>query len=492
MQIRTFLSEGNPVLWLPTSLVCQFQRWRIGACLQSLSRLSKLESPIKGTLASLLSYMMRSVDSNPIVTESHLAEALANLNHHGIAGHFGMFFLHDLNLDARPGESLLPEIQDDSQQLLADMKDTPCQRTTRRIFFPENGHNLNNYPLGRNPTWAAITRCLSTLPTILLKEWHPLASTQRQMQIGKIFVMFTQQFPCYLQKALLAESWSTVTTLDEAMACWTLKKIRDSIINANFRPCNAGLLGSRTGKEDMPFSERRHIFFPPPDFEHHANSKWLGFLTHGGYLECYHRLLQETSRGDNHESALDALDEHLRDIFHHLQCLPVSQLGTQSSPGQPWIQAGGHLQFIVNPKYFKIDGVGKSGGNNGERRQRLTVSRKQFEKMIGGSRVQHAAAKRRRDRVSAKTLGRRKPPFRKMKKDAANSMCKKAESGESSDSDRGSHMSSDKADSGEDSENRDWDEGVDEGSDDGDKGKRTYFLRSMVSVWLPILVINYC
>src|ERR1700735_1683507 len=120
--MKGFLSTGNPILWLPSNVIFAFQRHRIGSCQAALSRLSKLQSPIKGTLVSLLSYMMRSVDTNPITTESYLKDALRDLNYHGVVAYFGMFFLHELNLDTRPEEPILPEIQDDNELVLRSMK----------------------------------------------------------------------------------------------------------------------------------------------------------------------------------------------------------------------------------------------------------------------------------------------------------------------------------------------------------------------------------
>ena len=141
-------------------LVCQFLHHRIGACLASLSRLSKLESSMKWNLACLLSYIMHSTDTNLIIMESYLREALADLNSEGLTTTFGMFFLHDLNLNARPQESMLPEIQDDSQLDLA--VSAFCPKIHRSINRPHGLEdcNMNNFPLGRNSTWSAVKRCL--------------------------------------------------------------------------------------------------------------------------------------------------------------------------------------------------------------------------------------------------------------------------------------------------------------------------------------------
>lgn len=406
------------MLWLPTSIACSFQAHRIGAGLSALSRLSKLQSPIKLTLATLLSYMMRAVDTNPIVKELYIRHALMDLNFHGIVGRFGMFFLHDLNWNASSGESLLPEIENDTQAMLASIKATvtgpQLYRHSPTLDLTDE-EDLNDYPLGRNPTWAAIKRCLLNRPLILLKAWHALHHLQHHTQVGGIFVMFTNQFWLYIHKDQLVKDYLPVSTLEEAMAIWKVQNIQSFLQRVDFIPCNAGLPGSRPGVQDMPFRDRRHIFFPPSGSKNHPESKWNGFLRSNGYLARYHQLLEVIKEsGDDAQSLQNAVDEDLAVIFGHLQCLPLSRPSSKSSPGVLWTQINGRAQLTVNPVYFKIKGVGNSGDGH-KRNKPFAISRKEFEKAIGhqGSSTKPPERNRRRRLVSSRTLGRRKPPIKK-------------------------------------------------------------------------------
>jgi len=390
--------------------------------------------------------MMRAVDTNPIIKESYIRRALMDLNFHGITGYFGMFFLHDLNWDAPPGEPLLPEIENDTQAMLASIKATVTRPQPYRhspTLDLTDEEDLNDYPLGRNPTWAAIKRCLLTRPLVLLKAWHPPHRLQNHTQVGNVFVMFTNQFWLYIHKDQLVKDYLPVSTLEEAMAIWKLQNIQSFLQQVDFIPCNAGLPGSRPGMQDLPFCDRRRIFFPPPSSENHPESKWNGFLRSNGYLSCYHRLLKVIEEsGDNAQSLQNAIDEDLAVIFRHLQCLPLSRQSSKSSPGVLWTQLNGRAQLTVNPVYFKVKGVGNSGDGH-KRSKPITISRKEFEKAIGhpGSSTKPPVRNRRRRLVSSRTLGRRKPLI---KKNSLRGSCGETGSGnESPDDNQTEHESSD-------------------------------------------------
>jgi hypothetical protein len=353
--------------------------------------------------------MMMSVDSNPIVKDQYLRDALRELNPHGITAHFGMFFLHDLNLDAGPEVPLLPEIQNDTKLVLAAMK---AQKTSRpkapSLAFQ---HTSNDYPLGKNPTWTAIQRRLSTDPMSLIAQWQPLDGLEHHSELGHIFSLFTTQFWAYLHMDQLTRDLMEISTLEDAMKAWTVQNVIGTISEPAFIPCNAGLPGSRRGVQDLSFSERRHIYFPPPDAEHHPDSKWSSFLESSGYLTRYHQLLKRISDCDQAEAELKSLDDTLSNVFGHLQCLPFVQQSTKSSQGQIWMKLGGRIKVSVNPVYLKIKGIGKAIVRRIT--QRATVTKKQFNKKLGITAPLKSKSRQKRNNVSSKSLGRRKPPVRR-------------------------------------------------------------------------------
>jgi hypothetical protein len=361
--------------------------------------------------------MMRSTDTNPIITESYLREALADLNSEGVTAAFGMFFLHDLNLDAGPEESVLPEIQNDSELDLS--VSAPRPKIRKFVYMPRGLEdcNMDDYPLGRNPTWSAVKRCLRNRPQILLREWLPVKGLHNLTQIGSIFVTFTSQFwtkvhPGRLKGDRPGKPKENEFSIDTAMKRWTMEHIRDNVPDASFEPCNSGFPNSRPGKMDPPFYDRRRLYFPLPSFEHNPKSEWLSFLKPGGYLHQFHQLINtiEECEEDN-QSTLGVIDEDLKNIFDHLQCLPFSQQSTKSSKGLLWSQSKDKIRFMVNPKYLKVDGISHSSDNQ-RGYNPLTISKREFEKKIGLS--VPPTRKRREGRTSTRTLGRRKPPARQV------------------------------------------------------------------------------
>lgn len=333
--------------------------------------------------------MMRAVDTNPIITERYLKDALHALNIDGMMTHFGMFFLHDLNLDAGPDKPILDEIEEDSTSVLAVMKHLVARKQTRQPTErqPTSEEIGNYYPLGMTPTWAAIKECLLTQPAILLKKWMFPSDIRSRAQVGRMFVTFTQQWWKYLElDESLAESLDHLSTLEEAMAAWTLENIHSRIPDVViFEPCNARFPGSRPGLWDQPFGERKHTYFSPSSFHPPEKSEWRSFLAQKGYLTEYHNLLRDIEEADREpHSSLKAIDDDLELIFSNLQCLPVTTKATHSTLGKTWTVSKGKVKIVVNDTYFNVEGIENGHGRNQKPSKRLVKTRKRtFEKKIG-------------------------------------------------------------------------------------------------------------
>ncbi|KAG1729380.1 hypothetical protein EDB19DRAFT_1577854, partial [Suillus lakei] len=164
--------------------------------------------------------------------------------------------------------------------------------------------------------------------------------------------------------------------LQEAMKCWTITSIDDTLATVAFKACNAGLhdhtgvTPGRMGPRSRTFVDRCSLFFLDPDASYKDNTQWSALWEGDGYIAEFHRVTQMM---DDDQQAL--LKQGLSEIFSEIHCLPAS--GTRV-----WTQRNNAVVFMTNPAFYRIDCIGKGG----ESQKRVTRARC-TTKLIKGKRI---------------------------------------------------------------------------------------------------------
>src|SRR5277367_5481516 len=92
---------SNPILWIPSHIWFNFLSKRMQSIYQVQHQLYTTHPPNYGILMGLLTYLLQSILFTPQTVSSYVNESLALLQFHQVVDRFGMFFLHDLNLNQR-------------------------------------------------------------------------------------------------------------------------------------------------------------------------------------------------------------------------------------------------------------------------------------------------------------------------------------------------------------------------------------------------------
>ncbi|KAG2352383.1 hypothetical protein BDR07DRAFT_1498420 [Suillus spraguei] len=114
-------------------------------------------------------------------------------------------------------------------------------------------------------------------------------------------------------------------SLQEAMRCWTITSVDDTLAAVTFEACNAGLhdrtgiTPGRMGPRSKAFADRCSLFFPDAGASNKDKAQWSVLWDADGYIAEFHRMMKTR---DEDQQAL--LKQGLCDVFSHLHCLPAS------------------------------------------------------------------------------------------------------------------------------------------------------------------------
>jgi hypothetical protein len=188
--------------------------------------------------------------------------------------------------------------------------------------------------------------------------------------------MFTKHIWLMLTSEVLKGIRPHPNSLQEAMKCWTITSIDDTLAAVTFEACNAGLhdhtgvTPGRMGPKSRAFLDRRSLFFPDPDSSHKNNTQWSTLWQGDGYIAEYHRTMERMD-----EDQQTSLKQGLSEVFADLHCLPAS--GTRV-----WTQRNDAIVFTTNPAFYRIDRIGRGG----ESQKRAPKARRTM-KLTKGKRI---------------------------------------------------------------------------------------------------------
>ena len=420
--------ESKPILWLPSEVWFEFLSRRVEEIQRTQIQLKNRNPPNLGVMTGILNHMLRCIVSTPIVYDFHVRESLALLECRTVVEKAGMLFLHELDLDAVP---CLDKVQEnDDFRVLALMgvnakaqRDRAQQRQLLDAF-----DQMATFPIGPEPTWSQLKKAIAANPVLMLKEWtmpghlHGLA-----VVVASVFCKFTQQIWMMVGRNALKGMEPTPGSLSDAMRCWTAASIDETLLHASFKACNTGLekngaTPGAQGPRSQSFASRMHMYFPSAtlDLPPRKDSDWSMFWSNSGYIASYHRLMD----GATSEERFYIVDA-FQDIFSHLQCFPASQKVSKKSKGHIWKIQQGSFVFVTNPRFYKIEGLGKENKKSRERAigGRLLKPKKVFQQELCRSdpfdglaskkdEMERSKRQARLAGLSMVTKNKRKPPQR--------------------------------------------------------------------------------
>jgi hypothetical protein len=382
-------------------------------------KLSKIRPPNYGIATSVIMYLIRYVAITPINTHTYLNNALMDLNFGPHVERFGMFFLHDIDLEN--GVFLHGCEAEDDREVGVVMKVDQKRRRRARAAPPlVNSEPNATYPFGDSPSWNTIVQAVQESPEKILRPWSWNDVWDRNQHASALFVQMTVDLWLSVVEKRLNGPAPKPSNLEEAMRCWTLTGIQEAVIHPSFQASNSNLHGARKGKRQPQFHDFTDIVFPPPDTEFNPKSVWLPFVNKG-YIKKYHTLCRRLS-----PSRLVSLMDVLRTIFSKLQCFPpIARCGSDGRKvGRIWRMVDGYIQLVTNSKFYKVAQIG-----NPEKLKKRVGGRVRAAQAVIEGRLdevhrgipyrlgKNEARKRQAQQKSSKKANYRKPPQRKRRED---------------------------------------------------------------------------
>ncbi|KAG1791286.1 uncharacterized protein BJ212DRAFT_1252101, partial [Suillus subaureus] len=350
--------QSDPVLWIPSKIWFELIRRRVREVQRTQISIVKRNPPNLGILTGLLNHMLRSTISTPIVYDFHVRESLALLEYRNVLETAGMFFLQDFDMESN---TCLEEVQQiDDVNVLALMGVSAKAQRDRAVGRMDTWRNteseLEDYPIGRTPTWTRLKAAIASSPAMVMRPWTWTSSlSNTQLSVGRLIVMFTRHVWLMLMPEVFKGIRPYPNSLQEAMKCWTITSIDDTLAAVAFEACNAGLhdhMGvtpGRMGPKSRAFVNRCSIFFPDPDASHKDNAQWSVLWEGDGYIAEFHRTMKTMD-----EDQQELLKQGLCKVFSDIHCLPASG-------SRVWTQKNNSIVFMTNPAFYRIDCVGRSG-----------------------------------------------------------------------------------------------------------------------------------
>jgi hypothetical protein len=302
---------------------------------------------------------MRHIMVTPHISHQFLARSLRDLRFEEIMMGFGMFFLQELDLET----IFLPDIQDDDggevQKAYGNaIKAHKKKRNSQDypILALTSHARQKEYPWGSNISWKTLENLLSTIPDQFLQKVEFDHKNLHLPESKLLFIQFSGEIWLSTHTSYLKGGQCPYfDNFKAAMDLWTVEGLQKVVTSFRIIPSGHGLHGCppRHTHSQQSFQDRMSIYFPLPSMvSSKQGSLWQHYSHNTAYLGVYHRYLKVWDRGKT-----NLLNDDLRLIFSHLQCLPMD---AHNKPTPIiWQAHQNKLQFIANPKYYPIIKIGQ-------------------------------------------------------------------------------------------------------------------------------------
>ncbi|KAH9833898.1 uncharacterized protein C8Q71DRAFT_860168 [Rhodofomes roseus] len=366
---NTFILS-QPILWVTSDLWFRWLSRRLDELMAVQMSLYRTRPTNYGRITGVLTHLIRSVETTPIIVPGHVLHSLGDLQMRQNRSRFGMMFLHNLNMTSP--ELALMDIEDfDSQDVLAALK---IRKKFNPRTNPANSGPSIAYPLGEYPTWNAVQTAVRDEPWNIIRQYD-MRYLPLLIIVRRAFQSFTAQMWDMLNEIYFTSRGEPeVTTLEQAMKAWSLGTVFDSITKVSWDAINTGCWKNIRGPKEVSFKDRVKMYFPESQ-EIASNSAALRpfYLLRTGYLSRFWRDIAELDE----EERQDVYDE-LGEIFSSIQCLPATRISRNDGailPGNTWQTMNGSIRIITNPAHYMIKGIGEErNARRAQRSSRAVVS----------------------------------------------------------------------------------------------------------------------
>jgi hypothetical protein len=366
-----------PILFIPSRLWFTFLARRV----QEINTVQKLlyhrNPPNLGLISGVNNFLLQCVTHSPIVYQAHNRESLALLHMKETLERFGWFTLPDLDIDA---ENPLPHLYPvDNAQVRKHVKASRKQVYKAPI---KGGPASDEYPLGTHPTWIQLKQYVESKPWCIMRLWMWDSDWNKLSSLAStLFIRFTIHIYALLRSLWLqVDRYPSPRTLEEAMSCWTIHSVENTITKTAYTILTTDLPNVRDGRGSLSFVERRKHYFPEEDEAKamHSSSPWKRLTTFPGYIAHYYQSIQSLD-----EEAKYTLHLELDVLFSAIQCLPYSHPFSSSSPGRIWHRDKDDcLVILTNAVYYQVQGISSQARSKHMRGPPPMVPMREFQQNI--------------------------------------------------------------------------------------------------------------
>lgn len=321
---------------------------------------ASLNPPNYGTISTIIIHLIRHLMVTPRVSHRFLARSLRDIRFEEVMMDFGMFFLHNLDLETMD----LPDCQEDDDaevlKVYGNAVNTHGRKTKTQQEVPylalTKQAQQKNHPWGSSITWRNLEDLLSTIPHEFLKPVEFDHDTLHLPESKLLFTQFSVEIWLSVHSSYLkGGQYPPLDNFQSAMDLWTVDGLEEVVTDFHILPNGHGLPGCppRRISSQKSFQDRASIYFPSPTImDSKQKCLWQHYACNNAYLDVYHGYLKIWDR-----EKTNLLNNDLELIFSHLQCLPFD--AHDKTTPVIWQAHQQKLQFIANPKYYPIAKIGQ-------------------------------------------------------------------------------------------------------------------------------------
>ena len=147
LQMKRYL-EGKPFICIPSEIYFSFTKHWLKEGQNVLLHLERYQPSNFGISTGILMHIIQHVCHSPVAKQKYLQDALCDIRFQEVMSDYGMFFLHDLDLDHHCIDEIPSEDPDEYKMAMSIDGKVPKPLT---ISPAPNSQPTGLYPLGDMP-----------------------------------------------------------------------------------------------------------------------------------------------------------------------------------------------------------------------------------------------------------------------------------------------------------------------------------------------------
>ena len=172
-------------------------------------------------------HIIQHVCHSPVTKHTYLQVALQDIRFQEVMSNYGMFFLHDLDLDHHCINEIPTE--DPDECMMAMSIDGKVHKPL--IITPApNSQPTGLYPLGDMPAWSEVKVFIGRGAGVFMNQWvWDLEWDGENALAAQLFVRFTRKYFASLKLEWLCADAPNPICLHNAMKTWAVEEIATTL-----------------------------------------------------------------------------------------------------------------------------------------------------------------------------------------------------------------------------------------------------------------------